>query len=140
MTYLIDTNVVSEVRKGRACDANVAAWYAELDDDDLYLSVLAVGEVRNGIERLRRRDRHQAERLEQWLVELTRAFGPRILGIDRAVAEAWGRMAAIRPVPAIDGLMAATAMVHDLTLATRNLADVAGLGAKAVNPWAVTPP
>jgi predicted nucleic acid-binding protein len=136
MKFLIDTNIISEVRKNAACDPNVAAWYASVGDDELYLSVLVIGEIRKGIELARRRDPAKATALERWLTEVDAAFGERIVSIDRPVADAWGRMSARRPVPVIDGLLAATAEVHDMMLVTRNDADAAGLGAKVLNPFA----
>lgn len=137
MSFLIDTNVISEVRKGARCDANVAAWYAAIEDDDLYLSVLVLGEIRRGIERAHATEPAKASALEQWLSVVSRSFGNRILPVDQRVAEEWGRMRAKRSAPVIDALLAATARVHDLTLATRNTADVAGLGAEVVNPFEV---
>ncbi len=135
MSFLIDTNVISEVRKGARCDANVAAWYAAIEDDDLYLSVLVLGEIRRGIERARAGEPAKARALEQWLSVVSRSFGNRILPVDQRVAEEWGRIRAKRSAPVIDALLAATARVYDLTLATRNTADVAGLGAEVVNPF-----
>ncbi len=135
MTFLIDTNIISEVRKGSRCDANVAAWYASIDDADLYLSVLVLGEIRKGIELARPRDPEKAEALEAWLTDVDAAFGERVFPIDRAVGDEWGRMSALRPIPVIDGLLAATAKVHRMTLVTRNDADVTGLGAKVLNPF-----
>jgi len=135
LSFLIDTNVISEVRKGARCDANVAAWYAAIEDDDLYLSVLVLGEIRRGIERARAGEPAKARALEQWLSVVSRSFGNRILPVDQRVAEEWGRMRAKRSAPVIDALLAATARVYDLTLATRNTADVAGLGAEVVNPF-----
>ena len=135
MNYLIDTNIISEVRKGERCDANVAAWYDTIDDGDLYLSVLILGEVRKGIERVRPRDPAQADALEDWLGTVREAFAARILPVDDAVAEEWGRMGAQRPVSTIDALLAATAKVHGMTLVTRNTADVSDLGASIVNPF-----
>jgi len=135
VSFLIDTNIISEVRKGSRCDANVAAWYASIDDADLYLSVLVLGEIRKGIELARPREPAKAEALEAWLADVDDAFGERILPIDRAVADEWGRMSGQRPIPTIDGLLAATAKAHRMTLVTRNDADVAGLGAKVLNPF-----
>lgn len=135
MTYLIDTNVISEVRKGARCDARVAAWYASISDDALFLSTLVLGEIRKGIELARPRDAAKAADLERWLRDVEAAFGARVLGIDNAVADQWGRMSAIRSVPVIDGLLAATALVNGLTLVTRNDRDVAGLGAAVLNPF-----
>ncbi len=135
MNYLIDTNVISEVRKGERCDANVASWYEAIDDADLYLSVLVLGEVRKGIERARPKDPSRARALEKWLSAVREAFAGRILPVDDAVAEEWGRMNAPRPVSTVDGLLAATAKVHRMTLVTRNTADVADLGAHVLNPF-----
>lgn len=140
MSFLIDTSVISEVRKGARCDANVAAWYAAIEDDDIYLSVLVLGEIRNGVERARPRDPAQAEALDRWLGEVAATFGERILPVDRAVADEWGRMTASRPVPVIDSLLAATARVHGMTLVTRNDADVTGLGAELLNPFEAAAP
>ena len=133
--FLIDTNVISELRKGERCDARVAAWYADLEDSDLFLSVLVTGEIRKGIELARPRDSQQAVALERWLQEVERSFRDRILPVDAQVADTWGTMSAIRPIPVIDGLLAATAKAHALTLATRNASDVEGLGAAVLNPF-----
>lgn len=135
MSWLIDTNIISEVRKGARCDANVAAWYASIDDADIYLSVLVLGEIRKGIERARPSDPAQAAALEAWLAAIVASFADRILPVDLAVAEEWGRMSAPRPAPTVDALLTATARVHGMTLATRNISDVADLGADVVNPF-----
>ncbi len=135
MNYLIDTNIISEVRKGAKCDPNVAAWYDALGDADIYLSVLVLGEIRKGIERARPSDSAQALALEKWLTTVVRSFAERILPIDQAVADEWGHMGAKRPVSTVDALLAATAKVHGMTLATRNVSDVADLGADFVNPF-----
>jgi predicted nucleic acid-binding protein len=132
VTYLIDTSIISEVRKGPRCDANVASCYGSIDDADLYLSVLV--QIRKGVELARPRDPARAEALEAWLADIDAAFGDRVLAVDRSVSDEWGRMSAIRPVPVIDGLLAATAKTHKLTLVTRNDADVGGLGARVLNP------
>lgn len=133
--YLIDTNIIAEVRKGARCDSHVAAWYGRVRDDELFLSVLVVGEIRQGIERLRPRDRQHADRLDRWLDELLDSFGDRILPITAKVAQTWGRINARSPFPVVDSLMAATAEAHGLTLVTRNLADVARSGVRCVNPF-----
>ena len=133
--FLIDTNVISELRKGDRCDARVTAWYAGLEDADLFLSVLVTGEIRKGIELARPRDSQQAVALEHWLHEVERSFRERILPVDTQVADTWGTMSAIRPIPVIDGLLAATAKTHALTFATRNASDVQGLGAAVLNPF-----
>lgn len=138
MKYLIDTNVISEVRKGERCAESVAAWYASINDGDLYLSVLVLGEIRSGIERVRSRDARKAKALEDWLGVVQNEFGERILPVNQAIADEWGRMNSRRPVAAIDGLLAATAKTHHLTLVTRNSKDVVGLGANVLNPFRPT--
>ena len=135
MSYLIDTNIISEVRKGASCNAHVSAWYVSVTDEDLFLSTLVLGEIRKGIELARPRDSGKAEALERWLEEVEAAFNGRVLGIDNAVSDQWGRMSAIRPIPAIDGLLAATALTNNMTLVTRNDRDVAGMGATVFNPF-----
>lgn len=135
MRYLIDTNIVSEIRKGDRSDAQVSAWYASLSDGDVFLSTLVLGEIRKGIELARPHDPGKAVALERWLRKVESDFADRILGIDNAVSDLWGRMSAIRPVPVIDGLLAATAAVNAMTLATRNDRQIAGLGARVFNPF-----
>jgi predicted nucleic acid-binding protein len=135
VNYLIDTNVISEVRKGARCDVHVSTWYGSIADEDIFLSTLALGEIRKGVELARPRNPGKAAALERWLRDVKAAFNGRLLGIDDAVSDEWGRMNAIRRVPVIDGLLAATALTHGLTLVTRNDRDVAGLGATVLNPF-----
>lgn len=135
MSYLIDTNIISEVRKGDRCDPHVSAWYASVADDDLFLSTLVLGEIRKGIELARPRDPARAVALERWLRQVEAAFDGRVLVIDNAVSDKWGRMSAVRPIPVIAGLLAATAVTKGLTLVTRNDRDIAGLGAMVLNPF-----
>ena len=135
MSYLLDTNVISEVRKGARCDPNVAGWYGAIDDGEVYLSVLVLGEIRKGIERARPRDPARARVLEDWLALLSASFAERILPIDQRVADEWGRMSTIRSVSTVDALLAATAKANGMTLVTRNTADVADLGAAILNPF-----
>ena len=135
MNYLIDTNIISEVRKGRRCDPNVASWYEKIEDASLYLSVLVVGEIRKGIERIRPKDTVQAYAIENWLIAVDKTFGERILPIDRAVANEWDRLNASRPLPVIDGPLAATAKIHHMSLVTRNIAEIPDLDVQFLNPF-----
>ena len=136
MNYLIDTNVISEVRKGVRCNRNVTAWFEAVDDDSLYLSVLVLGEIRRGVERSRSKDPRKARALESWLISVSTSYASRILPVDHAVANEWGRMSAKRPVSTVDALLAATAKVARMTLVTRNISDVADLGAGVLDPFA----
>jgi predicted nucleic acid-binding protein len=135
VNYLLDTNVISEIRKGANCNPNVAAWYSAVEDADIYLSVLVLGEIRKGVERARPKNPVYADVLEKWLSGLKLSFAENILPIDQTIADEWGRMSGKRPVSAIDALLAATAKVHRMVLATRNAADVADLGAEVLNPF-----
>ena len=136
MSLLLDTNVISEVRKKERCQPSVARWWAGVDQDQIYLSALALGEIRRGIELVRSRDPAQAQALERWLNALADGFRERILPVDHPVAEEWGRMNALRTFPVIDGLLAATAKVYDLTLVTRDVDDLADCGARLLDPFA----
>ena len=133
MRYLLDTNVLSEVRRPRG-DAGVKRWISSVPTEDLYLSVLTLGEVRRGIGLLSRRDPVQADVYEAWLVTVLRDYADRVLPFDAAAAEEWGRMNVPNPVSVVDGLMAATAKVRNMTFVTRNTADVARTGARLLNP------
>lgn len=135
MSYLLDTNVISELRKGDRADANVTAWFARLADEEIFLSVLTIGEIRRGIESIRRRDPDSAAVLDRWHALLSETHADRILPLDRAIAEEWGRMNVPDPLPVIDGMLAATARVLGLTLVTRNVADVKGLGVELLDPF-----
>ena len=135
MTFLIDTNVISEIRRGDRCDPTVAAWWKGVEEGDLWLSPLVLGEIRKGVELARHRDPQRAEALEAWLADVMSGFGDRVLPVDTAVAEQWGRTNAIRTVPVVDGLLAATAKANGLTLVTRSVANVAGLDVDALNPF-----
>lgn len=134
MSYLLDANVISELRKGERADSNVSSWFVGLVEEEIYLSVLTLGEIRRGVESVRRRDPASAAALDSWLARLSEAHRDRILPVDWAIAEERGRMNALDPLPAIDGLLAATAKVLGLTLATRNVADVERTGVELLNP------
>lgn len=110
-------------------------WLSTVEDEDLYLSVLVIGEIRQGIENLRRRDPVQSEHLENWLAKLRRRYTDRILPIDEEISEEWGRINAPDPISSRDGLMAATAKVMNMTFVTRNTADVERSGARLLNPF-----
>jgi toxin FitB len=137
--FLIDTNVVSELRKGERADPGVRGWFSKVDAAEIWLSVLVVGEIRRGIESIRKRDPKSAATLERWLVTLVKSHVRRILPVDAAIAELWGRLDASGRVPVVDGLLAATAILHDLTLVTRNVKDVAKTNVSVLNPFAKLP-
>lgn len=135
MSYLLDTNVVSELARARPEPA-VIEWISTVADDSLFLSVLTIGELRKGVETLPSGAKRESLRL--WLeTDLAGWFGERLLPVDAAVADRWGRLvAAAKSTPAaIDSLLAATALQHDLRLVTRNVADFAFPGLEVVNPW-----
>ena len=135
MAYLVDTNVLSELRKGKRCQAAVADWFASVADEDLFLSVLVLGELQRGADRIRRRDAASAVALDRWLTNMTAKYDARILPITLPIARLWGSLGVPDPIPTVDGLLAATAMHHDLVLATRNVKDVASTGVQVVNPF-----
>jgi toxin FitB len=135
VSFLLDTNVLSELRRGRRCHPNVERWFGTIDDQEVHTSVVVLGELKRGIERVRPKDPTFAGELERWLTRLTAAMGKRILPVDQAVALAWGFISAPHAVPPIDGLLAATAMVHGHTIVTRNVKDVAHLGVSYLDPF-----
>ena len=135
MSYLLDSNIVSELRKRQRADAGVRGWLMSVDDFDLYLSVLTVGEIRRGIESILRRDRPRALVLNRWFRALVVDYETRLLPVDREIAEEWGQMNVTSTLPAVEGLLAATARVHGLTFVTRNTRDVARTGVPCLNPF-----
>ena len=137
MSFLIDTNVVSELRKS-APDRNVQSWFDSVGSNAIYLSVLTIGEIRMGVERLRRKDPQQAEVLVAWLDGLQAAYRDRIVDVDAAIATEWGRINVPDPLPVIDGLLAATALSKGWTMVTRNVADVDRCGVRLLNPFHLT--
>lgn len=134
MSFLLDTNVISEIRKPHG-NPNVERWFVSIPDDSTFLSALVIGEIRAGIEKIRRRDPQQTLGLERWIVDLRHRFADRILPVTAEVAEEWARMNTPNPVPIIDGLIAATAKVHNLTLVTRDTGQLAQHGVRVLNPF-----
>ena len=136
MTYLLDTNVLSETRK-REPDPGVSERIAATPADRLYRSVLTLGEIEQGIARVRgRADQQQATALEGWLRDVKLGFADRILPVTLLVASTWGRQQHAHPLPVSDGLLAATAQAHGMTLVTRNVKDFERLGISLLDPWA----
>ncbi len=133
--FLLDTNVVSELRKRERCAPRVSAWASTVPPNQDFLSVLVVGELRRGAILKRRRDPAAEDALEKWIARLVQLYSDRILAITLEIAYEWGRLTALRPIPPEGGLLAATAQVHRLTFATRNTTNVEGLGISLVNPW-----
>jgi predicted nucleic acid-binding protein len=134
VSYLLDTNVVSEIRRSHP-DPAVVRWVHQQVPGSTYLSVMTVGEIRRGIEHLSRRDPVQAQRLESWFTGIQIEFRGRILPITGNIAEEWARLMVPNPLPIMDAFIVATARMHGLTLVTRNTADVARTGIAVLNPF-----
>jgi len=134
LEYLLDTNVLSETRKKKA-DAGVIAFLQAAEASTLYISVLTLGELRKGVAKKKREDAEMAKRLTDWVDGLEYSFADRILGVDAATARLWGDWSSERPRPVVDTLLAATAVLHGLTLVTRNVRDVRGIAVKLLDPW-----
>ena len=132
--YLLDTCIVSEARRQ---SPPALQWMAAMEPSRLHLSVITLGEVAKGIAMLERRDRVRSGRLRPWLARLQADYADRILPVDTAIALIWGRLMALRPRPAADALIAATALVHNLIVVTRNVAGFADTGVELSDPWAV---
>src|ERR1700722_9484572 len=134
MTYLLDTDVVAELRRPDP-DPHVLAWYSTVTSAEVFISALTVGEIRLGIEQLRGKDATQADLLEQWLRGLDAGYGDHVIDVDAAAAEEWGRLSVPDSLPVIGGLLAASAKIRGWTLVTRNTADVARSGVALLNPF-----
>ena len=130
--YLVDTNVVSEARRGAA---EAVAWLRSVNPLDVHLSVITLGEIMRGIALKQKSDPRAASHLAQWLQTLRRNHADRILPVTDQIAVEWGRIAAQRPRGDADGLIAATAIVHDLIIVTRNVGDFEETRASVLNPW-----
>jgi predicted nucleic acid-binding protein len=135
MGYLVDTNVLSELRKKQRCNENVRLWFDGTENNAIYISVLTIGEIRRGIEKIQKRDEVAAISLENWLQQVKKNARGRILPITEAISNRWGMINAGDPLPVIDSFLAATALEHDLVLVTRNISDVERSGARLLNPF-----
>jgi predicted nucleic acid-binding protein len=135
VSYLVDTNVISELQKRERCDAHVARWFEACRSEEIFLSVLAIGEIRRGIESIRLRDHEAASALDGWLQRVLADHLDHILPVDQATADEWGRLNLPDHLPVIDGLLAATAKIRGMTLVTRNTKDVERTGVSCLNPF-----
>jgi predicted nucleic acid-binding protein len=133
--YLVDTNIISEIRKRDRAHPSVVRWVARTPVEEIGTSVLVLAEIRRGIELKRRRDPEQAKALDRWFSQMRARLADRVLPIDEPVAEAWSLIGIPNRLPLIDGLLAATAKVHGLTLVTRNIPDVAVAGVSVLDPF-----
>ncbi len=136
--YLLDTNVISELRKGQSANAGVTRFFTEAVSSNatLFLSVITLGELRCGVERIRRRgDRRQGDSLEQWLQSVVTEFHNQVLDFDAELAQLWGVLLAAGPQSSLDKQIAATALLYDLIVVTRNESDFAQTGVEVLNPW-----
>jgi predicted nucleic acid-binding protein len=133
--FLLDTNVISEIRKRDRAHPNVARWVARTPIEDIGTSVIVLAEIRRGIELKRRSDLEQAGLLDRWFSQMRARLQDRVLLIDEPIAESWAVLSVPDPLPLIDGLLAASAKVHGLTLVTRNVADVARTGVALLDPF-----
>lgn len=134
--YLIDTNVISEARKGSKTNVGVRRFFHAADPADLYVAVQTIGEIRRGLENIRHRgDLPQARKLEKWLDVVVTGYADRILTFDTDCAQVWGRLMSPRHEHPVDKQIAAIALIHDLTVITRNVDDFRGTGVRLQNPF-----
>jgi toxin FitB len=135
LNYLLDTNVVSEIRKGAQGHVQVMSWWKSTKASQVYLSVLTLGEIREGILRIKDKDSNRARHLGVWLTGLSRFFSSRLVPVDEAVAMRWADVRQHRSLPLIDSLMAASAISRDMTFVTRNTKDIEDCGVRYLNPF-----
>ncbi len=136
MAWLLDTNVLSEIRKGPKCNVKVRKWALSTTKDRHFISVLSLGEIRKGIELLRKKAPSQCPAFERWFMQIQTNYARETLPVSEEIADRWGRLMAVRTLPVIDSLIAATALTHDLVLVTRNTDDFAGINVRLLNPFA----
>lgn len=137
MKFLLDTNVISEIRKREGAHPGVAKWVVQTPVQEIGTSVLVLAEIRRGIELKRRRDPEQARGFDRWFLQMRTRLGDRILPVNEQIADTWARLSVPDPLPLVDGLLAATAKVHGLTLVTRNTVDVVRTGISIFNPFSL---
>lgn len=135
MSFLVDTNVISELRRSDRCSPAVRAWFDSVAPVELYLSILTIAEIRLGAERISRRDPKAGAILLEWVEDVEAQFEDRIVGIDRDVAKTWAKISTPDPLPFVDGFLAATALVRGLTLVTRDKHGVARTGVRLLDPF-----
>lgn len=135
MSYLIDTNVLSEIQKGPRANSAVSAWWKSTESSDLYLSVIVIGEIYRGIEKLFLTDPNRGQEFLDWIQEVINAFEGRILSVDLESAIIWGKLTSGRSIPLVDAQLAATALSRNMTLITRNTRDIHGTGVRYLNPF-----
>jgi len=135
MNVLVDTNVISELKRGRQAAPSVLAWFGSLLPENIFTSVIVLGEIRRGIELVAKRDKLRAEALEQWYSSMRARLGGRVLAVDEPVMSIWARISVPDMLPVYDGLIAATALCHGLIVATRNTQDYRRSGVEVVDPW-----
>jgi toxin FitB len=133
--FLVDTNVISEIRKRDRAHTNVIRWVTSTPVEEIGTSVLVLAEIRRGIELKRRNDPQQGKSLDRWFSHMRTGLADRVLPVDEPVAEAWALLGLPNPLPLIDGLLAATAKVHGMTLVTRNVAQIAAAGVPLLDPF-----
>jgi len=134
--YLVDTNIISEARKGMKANPGVRRFFKEADAADIYLSAQTIGEIRRGLENIRHRgDVPQTRKLEKWLDVIVGDYADKILSFDEECAQVWGRLMSPHPQHPIDKQIAAIALIHDLIVVTRNVNDFRGTGVELKNPF-----
>ncbi len=133
--YLLDTCVLSELRKRDRMHPHLQSWFRKVPPNDLFLSVMTIGEIRRGIEEKRLRDLVQATHLENWMQRMLTVFRAHVLPVTISIADRWGALSVGQRLPEVDGLIASTALEHDLTLVSRNKADFKRSGVKLFNPF-----